>query len=191
MSRDWSTVGYVAFGDKARKLFGFSAFVDLYGGGVVSSVILTGMNIQAFSTLPLSMLVCSVAVLLFILLFVPEKYFLKFAVLGLLCQLMMLASLVITGVELEIQGAAATANDLTLVNLAGFPAALGIAIALFNVHCVAPVVYQMMSDRTGWSRVVVLADAVVCCYRATTNAVIHGGVGCCSGSVSRCIGLAR
>ena len=36
-----------------------------------------------------------------------------------------------------------------------------------------------------------LSDAVVCCYRATTNAVIRGGVGCCSGSVLRCIGLAR
>uniref|UniRef100_A0A7S4RXL9 Amino acid transporter transmembrane domain-containing protein n=1 Tax=Alexandrium monilatum TaxID=311494 RepID=A0A7S4RXL9_9DINO len=153
-NRDWSLIGRLAFGERGRKLFILFCMLDLYGA-LVSFIVMIGVNLGIlFPGVPLPVLISITGVTVFALLFAPEHYFAVFAMVGLLAQVMILSCLVITGVELEASGASGA--DVRLLNAAGIPAAMGIAIFLFVAHSEAPLLYQMMEDRSSWRKAVIL-----------------------------------
>lgn len=161
-SRDWGMLGSMAFGRCGHMLFSGCAIVDLYGG-IVSGLILTSDQLQVLLPEVSSAVMAAVLFgLLLLLLFVPDRYFSSVAAVGLSIMLIILASLLITGGELVALGE--LAEDQVMLNWAGISPATGVAIYSFMVHSEAPLVYQLMEDRSRWTQAVLCSSALAAIF---------------------------
>lgn len=164
VSRDWGMLGQMAFGRCGQLLFSGCALVDLYGG-LVSGLILASNQLQLlFPSLSTAVLSVGCFGVLLILLFVQTRHFSSLAVVGLGSMLIILSCLLITGGELVALGEAA--EDQVMVNWARLPPAAGVAIYTFMVHSEAPLVYQLMEDRSQWGQAVLCSTGLAAAFFA-------------------------
>ncbi|CAE7558771.1 AVT1A [Symbiodinium sp. CCMP2592] len=167
--RDWGLIGYAAFGNVGRVAFAGCMFVDLIG----SALFLLSVAIEQLPfLLPLkhelvAVLCCLVA---FGCCLIPKRFFSAMAALGIASQVILVVGILATGTELSFTTGAA--SDQLLFKAAGIPPAVGIALLCFLAHSEAPLIYQMMADRTKWTKAVIYSMSV-----AETFLLLFGGLG--------------
>eukprot|EP00435_Cladocopium_sp_Y103_P046100 s1451_g13.t1 len=172
VSRDWGMLGRMAFGRCGQLLFSGCALVDLYGG-LVSGLILASNQLQLlFPSLSTAVLSVGCFGVLLVLLFVqPFRFESNLVIFCWQCtfsepkggsMLIILACLLITGGELVALGE--VAEDQVMVNWAGLPPAAGVTIYTFMVHSEAPLVYQLMEDRSKWSQAVLCSTGLAAAF---------------------------
>ncbi|CAE7778248.1 AVT1A [Symbiodinium sp. CCMP2456] len=167
--RDWGFIGYAAFGNVGRVAFAGCMFVDLIG----SALFLLSVAIEQLPFLlpfrhGLIAVLCCLAAFGCCLL--PKRFFSAMAVLGITSQVILVVGILVTGAELSFTTGAA--SDQLLFKAAGIPPAVGIALLCFLAHSEAPLIYQMMADRTKWTKAVIYSMSV-----AEAFLLLFGGLG--------------
>lgn len=170
LNRDWGMLGRMAFGPAGGLFFSTCVFIDLYGG-IISGLIIVRSQMAELLPIPGVALGGIIYVLFFLLLFIDSRHFSSIAALGLISMLLVVTSLLVTGGEL---GAREIAEDQEVLKWEGIPPAAGVgwsishfktpgmAIYTFMVHSEAPLVYQLMEDRSEWTTAVLLSTTGAC-----------------------------
>jgi vesicular inhibitory amino acid transporter len=172
--RDWGLIGFAAFGNAGRVLFAGCMFFDLAGGALVlvSIVIEQLPYLLPFRHNLTAALSCVMA---FSFCLLPKRLFSAMAVLGMASQVLLILGLVITGAQLSSLGE--VANNQSALKMAGVPSAFGIALLCFLAHSEAPLIYQMMEDRTQWTKAVVWSMSLTEAFLLTFGILGYGFFG--------------
>ena len=167
--RDWGLIGYAAFGNVGRVAFAGCMLVDLIGSvPFFLSVAIEQLNVLLpFRHELVAALCCLTA---FGCCLLPKMFFSAMAVLGITSQVILVLGILVTGTELSFTTGAA--SDQLLLKATGVPSAVGIALLCFLAHSEAPLIYQMMADRTKWTKAVIYSMSVALAFL-----LLFGGLG--------------
>lgn len=158
LSRSWDTVGQIAFGYWGGMIFAGFMLLDSLSC-VVAVIILAGQSLHLIVTaVSTTWLIIVFGLLCLCLLYFPERYLAKMAIVGVIAFVLYLVSLVITSLELGFMGE--MAKDQIIIDISGLVSGMGVVIWLFYLHAQAPMIYQMMEDRSQWRFSVIWAMCI-------------------------------
>ncbi|CAE7579226.1 AVT1H [Symbiodinium sp. CCMP2592] len=153
LRRDWSFLGYSAFGKAGSVIFFVAIFSELFGNAV-SCASLTYTHLA--SLLPEAhhiQIATTVTACCFLLCFVSVRSLPAIAAASMACLLMLFLVLFVTIYQLANQNANQHAVETQFFDLHGLSSAAGAGLFAMVAHSSGAIVFQMLEDRKQWPHV--------------------------------------
>jgi vesicular inhibitory amino acid transporter len=151
-SRDFSTLGFMAFGKAGRNVIGVLVAVEMWTT-VVSLVVLLGINGSLLTGLPVSTIILASGLLGFAMPYMSMQELAHLSVVNMLAIVATVLALFVSGFTLQFSGEVLPEfNDYhSLVRPEGLTPSLGMCIFAFAGHPCLPAIYWSMQDRREFS----------------------------------------